>query len=58
VWLYLSLAFLDFYESFGRVFVYCGEEEKKFLHPLGSFKIERNQAGVDEAFHQQTIVKT
>ncbi len=53
----LSLAFLNFDESLGRVLVDGGEEEQQLFHPLVRVQVERHEARVDQALDEQTVVQ-
>ncbi len=48
--------FLDLNEGLAGVLVDGGKEEQQLLHPLLRLQVEGDEAGVEEALHQQPVL--
>jgi hypothetical protein len=48
--------FLDLNEGLAGVLVDSGEEEQQLLHPLLRLQVEGDEAGVEEALHQESVL--
>ncbi len=53
---HLHLMFLDLNKGLAGVLIDSGEEQQQFLHPLLRLQVEGDEAGVEEALHQQPVL--